>query len=64
MCIKIQAVQEKLRLLLRKTGRLIVYCLNKYTIKSINSKGSIQARNPQSAHVVDWPGETYNGGGF
>jgi hypothetical protein len=27
--------------------------LNKYTTKSIDSKDSIQARNPQSANIVD-----------
>ena len=35
-------------------GGPIVYHSNKYTIKSINSKDSIQA------HHVDWVGEIYD----
>jgi hypothetical protein len=34
--------------------------LNKYTIKSINSKDSIHARNLSLVHFVDWSGETHN----
>ena len=44
-----------------KIGELIVCYPNKYTIISINSIVSIQARNIQSADNVDWIGETYNG---
>jgi hypothetical protein len=60
---EIQAAQEKLRFI-AKMGGPIVCCANKYTIKSINSTDSIQARNPHSAQNIDWPGETHNGQGF
>jgi len=45
-------------------GGLIVDYLNKYTIKSINSKDSTKARIIQFRKNVDWPEETHNGWGF
>jgi hypothetical protein len=60
---KIQAVQEILLFIAKMEGPVVCY-LNKYIIKSINSKDSIQARNPHSAQNVDWSGETHNGRGF
>jgi transcriptional regulator with GAF, ATPase, and Fis domain len=40
-------------------GQIVRYS-NKYTINSINSTDSIQARNINFQQNVDWPGETHN----
>ena len=40
-------------------GGPILDYLNKYTIKSINSKDSTKARNVNLAFNVDWPGEIH-----
>ena len=45
-------------------GGLIVDYLNKYTIKSINSKDSTKARNLYFYQNVDWPGEIHIGLAF
>ena len=45
-------------------GGSIVCYPNKYTIKTINCKNSIQARNLKSDLYLDWIGETYNGRAF
>jgi hypothetical protein len=47
-----------------KIGGIAVDCQSKYTIKSINSTDSIQARNIHFHQNVDLPGEIYNGRGF
>jgi hypothetical protein len=41
------------------SGAIVCYP-NKYTIKLINSKDSIQARNVKLAYYMDWIGEIYN----
>jgi hypothetical protein len=56
---KIQAVQEKVRFIVKMAGPVVCYP-NKYKIKSIDSTDSIQARNPKSLWHMDWPGEIHN----
>ena len=58
-CSRIQATQEKFANY-SKLGGLIVNYLNKYTIKSSNSKDLTKARNPHPAQNIDWIGEIYN----
>jgi hypothetical protein len=60
---KIQATQEKSQFA-ENWGGPIVFYLNKYTIKSVNSKDSTKARYLYFDQIVDWPGETHNGWGF
>jgi hypothetical protein len=60
---KIQATQEKSQFA-ENWGGPVVFYLNKYTIKSVNSKDSTNARYVNFHQNVDWPGETHNGRGF
>jgi hypothetical protein len=43
-----------------KMGELIVCYANKYTIKSVDSTDSIQARNINLLQTVDWVDVIYN----
>jgi len=56
---KIQSFWEILQFI-AKMNVPFVYYLNKYEIKSIYSKDSTKARNPQLLRIVDWPGEIHN----